>query len=135
MNIYQYTAINNPNGSREVVESFGIQADRRQLAKQLAMVVAKHGNEALSLMASVHPDFSLFQKQIDDFKEKIKSDCKGSSSDKELFSNADGQQIKNEISSLKDSVNSPKEDSKGKNDLLIIGAILVIGLAIIYKQK
>jgi len=133
MNLYQYTAINNPNGSREVVESFGIRADRKKLPRQLAYIVSKHGQDGLDKVSSIHPDISLFQKQIDDFKEKIKKDCEEKTSNN--FSNADGQSIKNEISSLKDSVNNPREDgSKSKSELLIIGGILVIGLAIIFKK-
>ena len=132
MNIYQYTALNNPNGARQVVESYSIRADRKLLPKQLAFIVAKHGDEALSKVASIHPDLSLFQKQIDGFKEKYKKE----SEEKSDFSNANGQQIKDEIKSLKDSVNTPKEDNgKGKYELLIIGGIIVLGLAIVFRNK
>jgi hypothetical protein len=132
MNIYQYTAINNPNGARQVVESYGIRADRKLLPKQLAFVVAKNGEEALSKVASIHPDLPLFQKQIDGFKDKYKKD----SEEKSNFSNANGQQIKDEIKSLKDSVTAPKEDNgKGKYELLIIGGIIVLGLAIVFRNK
>ena len=132
MNIYQYTAINNPNGARQVVESYGIRADRKLLPKQLAFVVAKNGEDALNKVASIHPDLPLFQKQIDGFKDKYKKD----SEEKSNFSNANGQQIKDEIKSLKDSVTAPKEDTgKGKYELLIIGGIIVLGLAIVFRNK
>lgn len=132
MNIYQYTAINNPNGAREVVESYGIRANKKVLSKQLAHVVAKHGEEALDKVAMIHPDLPLFQRQIDTFKDKVKKEHE----EKSNFLNADGQQIKEEIKSLKDSVNNPKEDnSKNKYELLMIGGILVLGLAIIFRNR
>ena len=103
MNIYQYTAINNPNGAREVVESYGLRADRKNLGKQLALCVAKNGADALNRVASVHPDLPLFQKQIDTFKEKYKKEFE-SKDDKSNFSNMDGQMIKHEITRLNDSM-------------------------------
>jgi hypothetical protein len=133
MNIYQYTAINNPNGAREVVESYGLRADRKNLSKQLALVVAKNGEEALSKVASVHPDLPLFQKQIDTFKEKYKKEFE-SKEDKSNFSNMDGQMIKHEITRLNDSMSNVSGDKEGSHKLLIIGGILVIGLAIIFKN-
>jgi hypothetical protein len=133
MNIYQYTAINNPNGAREVVESYGLRADRKNLGKQLALCVAKNGDEALSKVASVHPDLPLFQKQIDTFKEKYKKEFE-SKDDKSNFSNMDGQMIKHEITRLNDSMSNASGDKENSHKLLIIGGILVIGLAIIFKK-
>jgi hypothetical protein len=135
MNIYQYTAINNPNGAREVVESYGIRADRKQLGKQLAAVVARNGEDALNKVASVHPDLPLFQKQIDNFKEKFKKSFEAEKESKSNFSNMDGQMIKQEITQLKDHVsNASGNDKDASHKLLIIGGILVIGLAIIFKN-
>ena len=135
MNIYQYTATNNPNGAREVIESYGIRAEKKKLSRQLAYVVSKNGEEALNKVASIHPDLGLFQKQIDDYKEKIKKDCEDKTSS---FSNADGQSIKAEITSLKSSMDGSKQvvpdSGKSKAELLIIGGIIVIGLAIIFKK-
>lgn len=144
MNIYQYTALNNPDGSMKVVESYGIQALRnpKQLGKQLAMIVAKNGDEALNKVASIHPDLPLFQKQIDDFKAKIKKESESNSMNN--FSNfVDGQSLKNDISSIKDKMYSADGSStanieashRTKSELLIIGGVIVIGLAIIFKNK
>jgi hypothetical protein len=134
MNIYQYTALNNPNGARQVVESYSIRADKKLLPKQLAFVVAKHGEEALSRVASIHPDLALFQKQIDGFKEKYKKE----SEEKSNFSNANGQQIKDEISKLKDTFHNAdgdKDKGKQKYELLIIGGVIILGLAIVFRNK
>lgn len=134
MNIYQYTALNNPNGARQVVESYSIRPDKKLLPKQLAFVVAKHGEEALSRVASIHPDLPLFQKQIDGFKEKIKKEHE----EKNIFSNANGQQIKDEISKLKDSFHNAdgdKDKSKNKYELFIIGGVIILGLAIVFRNK
>jgi hypothetical protein len=134
MNIYQYTAINNPNGARQVVESYGIRADRKLLPKQLAFVVARNGEEALSKVASIHPDLPLFQRQIDGFKEKYRKE----SEEKSNFLNADGQQIKAEIKSLKDSFHNAdgdKDKAKTKYELMIIGGVIILGLAIVFRNK
>jgi len=134
MNIYQYTAINNPNGAREVVESYGIRANKKLLPKQLAFVVAKNGEEALDKVAMIHPDLSLFQRQIDSFKDKVKKEHE----EKSNFLNANGQQIKEEIKSLKDSFHNAdagQDKGKSKYELLIIGGIIVLGLAVILRNK
>jgi len=134
MNVYQYTALNNPQGSTEMVESYGIRAIRhpKHLAKQLALVVAKHRDSALGKLAEIHPDVPLFQKQIDDFKVKIKSESEKNNSS---FSNfIDGQTIKSDIASLQDKVSTTPETGKSKTELLIIGGVIVIGLAIIFKK-
>ena len=138
MNIYQYTAINNPNGAREIVESYGIRADKKGLSQQLASVVARNGQDALNKVAMIHPDLSLFQQQIDMFKEKIKKEHEDKSSNSNSnsnFWNMDGQMIKQEITALKDHVSNANGSEKGgDHKLLIIGGILVIGLAIIFKK-
>lgn len=134
MNVYQYTALNNPQGSTDMVESYGIRAIRhpKHLAKQLALVVAKHRDSALGKLAEIHPDVPLFQKQIDDFKVKIKSESEKNNSS---FSNfIDGQTIKSDIASLQDKVSTTPETGKSKTELLIIGGVIVIGLAIIFKK-
>jgi hypothetical protein len=135
MNLYQYTATRNPMGSKAVVESYGLRADRKSLGKQLASIVARHGDKGLKSVSDIHPDLPLFQKQIDDFKSKIKEDHEGSKSSG--FSNIDGQTIKNDISALKDKVSSKVSDEaegKSKIELLIIGGVIVVALAIILKK-
>jgi hypothetical protein len=136
MNIYQYTAINNPNGAREIVESYGIRADKKGLSQQLASVVARNGQDALNKVAMIHPDLGLFQQQIDMFKEKIKKEHEDKSSNSNSnFWNMDGQMIKQEISDLKNNVSNANGNEKGgDHKLLIIGGILVIGLAIVFKK-
>ena len=140
MNLYQYTATHNPNGSREIVESYGIRADRKMLPKQLASVVARHGQEALDKVTNAHPDLPLFQKKLDNFYIQIKKQFEDNKNEpKNTFSNIDGQALKSEISSLKDSFHnatgSQSNNASSKHELLIIGGILVIGLAIIFKNK
>ena len=74
MNVFQYIAKNNPNGTAQVVSHYGMKPSREHLAKQLATCVAKdreHGEEVLS---SIHPDLPLFQKQVDKLKDKWKSE-------------------------------------------------------------
>jgi methylmalonyl-CoA mutase cobalamin-binding subunit len=70
MTIYEYVALNNPNGAKTVLKSFGVKAVLRPdiLAKQLANSVINHGKKSLYRIAAIHPDFELvseYYKQID----------------------------------------------------------------------
>lgn len=134
MNVYQYIAFANRKGTSELVNSYGIQPanDPQSLAKQLASLVVVYKQNALDQIKRIHPDVMLFQKDIEDYKKQLESSYN--------FSNIDGQTLKNEISSIKDKVMSDTQKStavtdttKSTRELLIIGGIIVIGLAIIYK--
>lgn len=145
MTIYEYVAVKNPIGAKTVLNSFGEKAVPRPdiLARQLANAVNKHGKNALFRIASVHPDMQLmaeYQKQItkdEDVVEEKSCGCK----DKEesIFSSAEGQEIKKAVETLslkQDALSntpteSPKSDSK---DLMIIGAVVVVALALVMKK-
>lgn len=145
MTIFEYTALKNPEGAKRVVNSFGEKAIRnpQALARQLADKVNKHGEKALYRIASVHPDFKLVSdyvkvNQKDSEEKEEKSSC---SCQKENYSNADGNdEVKKAIEDVKrkqelDSVasNSSKEKSD-KTELMIIGAVALIGLALVTRN-
>ena len=135
MNVYQYTALKNPQGSFELLTSNGIRAHQnpKVMAKQLAQMVRSGRESAIRQLADIHPDLSLFQGILDGYKEKYKKECL-SKRDSE-YANANGQAIKSEMANLqgevKQDTNSPNDKSK---DLLIMGGIIVLGLALILKK-
>lgn len=115
--VYDYTADNNPSESRRIVAGFGIKPhpNPRILARQLAECVNRYGDEAAEMIKDIHPDADLFE-----------CNCKDQKSI-QVHSNIDGQAIKNEISSIRDKV-------ADKSELLIVGGIVVVALALILKK-
>jgi hypothetical protein len=129
MNVYEYTALGNRFGSSQIVASYGMQpADNpMELSQQLAMIVARTGEEGLQKVMSAHPDASFFRDAFKSAKaewEKDKSDML-----QNHFSNANGQVIRSEVDSIRE--NGRME--KNTKDLLIIGGVIVLALAIIKK--
>lgn len=142
MTIYEYTALNNPIGAKNVLNSFGEKAVPRPdiLARQLANAVQKHGKDALYRIASVHPDLELISEyeaaNSAHEEPKKESETCGCKKEESIFSSAEGQEIKNAVNDLQrrqDLSNQPKEKSDSK-DLMIIGAVAVIALALITRK-
>jgi hypothetical protein len=152
MTIYEYVALKNPNGAKTVLNSFGAKAVRRPdiLAKQLAESVNQYGKEALYRIASVHPDLKLvseYYKQNAKLKEVDEGKscgCKESAKDKveDLFSSAEGQEIKRAVEDLslkqdqlaKNPTPTPTEPKSDSKDLMIIGAVVLVALALVMKK-
>lgn len=145
MTIYEYVALKNPIGAKTVLNSFGEKAVPRPdiLARQLADSVKKHGKDALYRIASVHPDLNLLSEY---YKQSTKNDhtpcecekCQVTASEP-VFSSADGQEVKKAVEEIKTKqdviANTPKEASKSDSkDLMIIGAVAVIALALVMKK-
>jgi hypothetical protein len=140
MTIYEYMASANPNGAKNVINSFGKKANRRPdiLARQLAMCVNEHGKKALYQIALNHPDKELIT-QCNEEEQKSKPET---TPELDLMSNAEGQEIKKLVEDIKDQAKGPntmilpKNDEKPseKTELLIIGAIAIVGLALILKK-
>ena len=132
MTLYDYTAMKNPQGASQVIASYGVRphGHPQVMAKQLAQLVRRDGERALKAISDVHPDLQLFQGQIDSFKEKIKGDSHSNACGCSNFANADGQTIKSEVASIKEEVAS----GKSSKDMLIMGGIIVLGLALILRK-
>jgi hypothetical protein len=141
MTIFEYVALNNPNGAKNVVNKFGHKAIRRpdMLARQLADTVNRHGKQAMYEIASVHPDLDLithFNEFNAEKEGKSSCGCKDKKEDS-LFSSAEGQAIKKaveDISRKQEVAESGKKEKSEKSELLIIGAVAVIGLALVMKK-
>lgn len=143
MTLSEYVAIKNPLGAKKVIESYGLQAVRQPqiLARQLNDTLVKHGDEALYRIASVHPDLKLItafnaHNSQANGEEKKKEDC-SCKKEESIFSSAEGQQIKSAVEELKRNqveANKPKEGKSEKTELLIIGAVAIVGLALVMKK-
>jgi|10_taG_2_1085330.scaffolds.fasta_scaffold34704_4 hypothetical protein len=137
MNIYEYTAYNNPLGAKKIITHYGEKAIRRPdiLARQLAGCVANNGKDALLMVCEVHPDYKL----IKDYTEyQAKKDAKAIK-DKNPFANAEGEELLASVKEIKDKSDSstpsviPKDKSE-KTELLIIGGVILVSLALITKK-
>ena len=136
MTIFEYMASANPNGAKNVINSFGKKANRNPeiLAKQLAMCVNKHGQSALYQIALNHPDKALITEC--NMRENEKSE-------ESPMSNAEGQELKKLIEDLTDNRRgykaptiSDRESKKTSEstELFIIGAVAIVGLALILNK-
>tara|TARA_R110000787_G_scaffold44415_9_gene109032 strand:- start:448 stop:885 length:438 start_codon:yes stop_codon:yes gene_type:complete len=143
MTIYHYIAYKNPNGAKNVLNSFGEKAIRKPeiLAEQLANTVRKHGKEALFRIASVHPDLKLvseYNKVATKNDEPKEKPCSCDKEKESLFSSAEGQDIKKSVELLTQKQNqidnSPKEQKSDSKELMIVGAVVVIALALVMKK-
>lgn len=145
MTIYEYVAAKNPIGAKTVLNSFGEKAVPRPdiLARQLANAVNKHGKDALFRIASVHPDMQLISEynkqtaQVNEVEEGKSCGCDKEKSDS-IFSSAEGQEIKKAVETLslkQDALATPpKEPKSDSKDLMIIGAVVVVALALVMKK-
>tara|TARA_R110002020_G_scaffold468211_1_gene692325 strand:+ start:132 stop:575 length:444 start_codon:yes stop_codon:yes gene_type:complete len=147
MNLYEYVAVKNPVGAKTVLNSFGVKAVRRPdiLSRQLANSVNKYGKEALFRIAAIHPDLQLvteYNKAVavnnGESNEKYCQCGKKKEEKESLFSSAEGQEIKKAVEDLSlktDSLaNTPKETKSDKTELMIIGAVVLVGLALVMKK-
>lgn len=150
MTIYETVAYRNPEGAKRVVNSYGSKAIRNPhaLAKQLNDIVNAHGEEAQWRIAAIHPDYKLItdlNKMGEEEKateekgeEKTSCDCK---EDKGNFFSAEGQAIKDAVEDIKnnqDKVNGNNNNNNNSNsdktELLIVGGIALIALALVLKK-
>ena len=129
MNLFEYIALNNRAGASSVTSHYNMPPANtpEELASQLAVCVQQDGENALAMMASIHPDLELIEKAT---KKPESKDSNITELLQSHFSNANGQAVKNDIQHLKEKV----ESGNTNKELLIIGGIVVLGLAIIMKK-
>lgn len=133
MNRYEYVALTNPQGASKMVQVYNLKPDRhpRLLAKQMAFCVEKDGPRATDIFAQIHPDKDLFNTKIEKIKADFDKELNESKSKLEMFSNMNGQAIKSEIEQLK---NFDGQSKNNRSELLIIGGIILISLALVLKK-
>ena len=130
MNIYQYTAYNNPLGAKKIINHYGQQAIKRPdiLARQLASCVVENGKEALMFVCEMHPDYKL----ITDYTEyKAKQDAEKLKANNP-FASAEGEELLSAVKNIKSE--KPVSSKSEKTELLIIGGVVVVALALIMKK-
>ena len=123
MDLYIYCASKNPVGTAKLVQSFGLQPSRstpQELASQLAMCVKRYGQEALERVSYIHPDRQLFSAMKEEMSNANGCGC----------SNADGETNNDK----KENNNDLTESKLLYQNHLIIGGILVLALAVIFKK-
>jgi len=134
MNIYQYTAYNNPLGAKAIVNHYGELAVRRPdiLARQLAKCVNNHGKEALLMICKVHPDLELLQ-QYTEYQAKADAEELRKTNP---FSSADGEKLLRDIEEIKSRSNQNTGDTNKseKTEMLMILGFVTLALALIVKK-
>tara|TARA_Y100000114_G_scaffold156344_1_gene183213 strand:- start:1531 stop:1914 length:384 start_codon:yes stop_codon:yes gene_type:complete len=127
MDLYIYCASKNPVGTAKVVQSFGLQPSRstpQELASQLAMCVKRYGQEALERVSYIHPDRQLFSAMKEEMSNASGCGC----------SNADGTAGGPKLEPVVENKNDLTESKLLSQNHLIIGGILVLALAVIFKK-
>jgi hypothetical protein len=135
---YNYMAMEAPLDSQAFVNRYGMTPsnDPLALAEQLQEIVVQGGDPALKQLALIHPDKELlFQTNsfsgANNFSNASGNcgsyqNCGGCSGG---YSSANGQSIKSELDRA---INGTKRDN---TELLIIGGVVLISLALIFKGK
>jgi hypothetical protein len=129
MTLFQYTAYANPQGATEFLQNVGIAPapNPQGLAQQLAHCAKANPKRFFKEIIPYHPDAPLFIKEMNEAAGIIK----------EQYSNANGQEIKQEVEKINESLKKqaqPILDKDKSKDILTLGLIAIIALAIIYKK-
>jgi hypothetical protein len=133
MNRYEYVALTNPRGASKMVSMYNLTPDRnpRVLAKQMAYCVSRDPEQAKFIFAKIHPDRDVFEQEINTIKAALDNDRNKLT---EMFSNMNGQAMKREVEQLKNFDGDSTASSNKRSELLIIGGIILISLALVLKK-
>jgi len=131
IDVFYYCAMNNRSGSSQIVSDFGLRPENspKELARQLAYCTTKDKAATLKKLAEIHPDKDLFEEKHKTIVQELESKFK---EEKTQFSNMNGQIIKSEVDSLKN--NLALDSGRSKHEILMVGGIIILGLAIIMKS-
>lgn len=134
IDVFNYCAYHNREGSSALVASYGIRPSRdpRELAKQIALCMTKDRENVKSKLADIHPDRDLFENKHN----ALKADFESKLKEKEaLFTNMNGSNLKSEVAHFMNASGTIEaERQKKTHELLMIGGIIIISLAIIMKK-
>ena len=141
MTVYDYCAIKNPSGTAKVISSFGMRParEKRELSKQICYLAKRNGGEVLRRITLIHPDRALFEHERKLKEKKLSAASREAveqvryglpeKSDKDFEKERLAQQERERL--------MQKSESESKllsQNNLIIGGVLILGLAIIMKK-
>lgn len=130
LDVFLYTALANERGSKGLIASYGMEPldTPDGVAGQLSEIVLQRGEEGLDQLAQIHPDLDLFQDRINAIKSKYTKEKEDFF--QRHFFNANGtNEVKTEVASIKNTLSD-----KNTKDLLIVGGLIVVALAIVMKK-
>ncbi len=142
--IYNYVAAMNPQGSRDVIQSFGYDIkDTRNMGNNLKTLVAREGQPALAAILAMHPDKDVIMEMNKPaFAETQAAEktcgCNKCGGRSENFLGADGIiTAAGLLSGSKDNTNAVTPDTHklaATQNAMIIGVTLILAV-IIFKMK
>lgn len=141
--MYEYVAINNPQGALALLNSYGLRIrDQRNLGASLRKLVAQEGEPALRKIAELHPDKELLMDVYSNADGGCGCGCGGNKSmGKELmndFLGADAVLSSANVnaSATNAQIHSASESSKlgMQTNAFLIVATMMIALAIITRK-
>lgn len=134
LTLYDYVAIKNPQGARQLIEQYGVvpAPNFQGVSRQLAMTVKKFGEQALQLIAQIHPDKGLFSNATNTHSNTDGGQAGGCGCNHN-FSSAEGQQLKEEIGNQLEKAAS-NTAPRASTDNLMVCAAIVISLALILRK-
>lgn len=134
IDVFNYCAYHNNTGSKALVASYGIRPSQshKELAKQLAFCMTKDREGMKKKMADIHPDKDLFEAREIEIRNEMDSKLK----EKEAqFQNMNGSALKSEVAHFMNASGPTDSDQSRKtHEILMIGGIIIISLAIIMKK-
>lgn len=128
--VYDYVAMNNPQGAKQICEAFGYRVTNpKNMSQNLKTLVNNEGEEAIRMIMDFHPDKEII---LDFFskpkKEQKTTSCGCQNKDNtvraiEQYLNANGRQENSEARALATNTNT-----------IIFASALVLAVAIIFKN-
>jgi len=128
--VYDYVAIKNPQGAKQICEAFGYRVtNSRDMSQNLKTLVNNEGEEAIKMIMDFHPDKEIILDYFGTPKTEQKTtSCGCPTKDNtartiEQFLNVNGRQENSEARALATNTNT-----------IIFASALVLAVAIIFKN-
>ena len=123
--IYEYIASNVPNDAFILMSKSGNVTkakDEKELVEQLKTFVRNNGSMGLMALAQIHPDKELIEQLISE--NRIEQESKN-------YSNASGSETTTNTTKITDE----QKETISLSKMMIYGSFLLIGLALVIKNK
>ena len=123
--IYDYIASNVPNDAFILMSKSGNvkkAKDEKELVEQLKTFVRNNGSMGLMALAQIHPDKELIEQLISE--DRIEQESKN-------YSNASGSETTTNTTKITDE----QKETISLSKMMIYGSFLLIGLALVIKNK